>query len=198
MNHRPILMASALGASILLATTQYTTSPSEIALADFKDVNQTLDIALAMNVIEFSAQSRSFERLSAEIVEVSPWLKPENQSLRIDNDRLISVLSAAGFSGQSLRYAWAVVMKESTRYIYAHNDNSSTGDDSFGLFQINMRGSLEDARLKRYGLSQKEDLFDPLTNALAAWDISDGGTDWSPWHATNKDKIEYFLTQFPG
>lgn len=55
----------------------------------------------------------------------------------------------------------------------AHNNNASTGDDSYGLFQINLLGSLR-KRLQTYGLSGPEALFDPATNAGIAADMIAG------------------------
>jgi hypothetical protein len=105
--------------------------------------------------------------------------KPEHF---IEDDYLISLLRSAGFKGESLRTAWAVVMKESTGNPNALNNNPKTGDLSFGLFQINMIGDLGPYRLKKYGLESNSDLYDPTTNARIAFQMSKGGTDWGPWN----------------
>jgi len=106
------------------------------------------------------------------------------------------LLSSVGFEGEALKQAWAVVMKESTGNPMAHNQNSRTGDNSYGLFQINMIGSLESARLEEYGLNNKEELFDPLTNARIAYIISEGGKNWSPWNGIRQSTIEW-MQEFP-
>jgi hypothetical protein len=93
----------------------------------------------------------------------------------------MSILQQAGFRGEGLRNAWAVVMKESSGRPDAFNGNQATGDQSYGLFQINMLGSLGPARRKALGLRSNEELFDPLTNARAAFRISKGGTDFGAW-----------------
>ena len=110
--------------------------------------------------------------------------------------QLKHLLSKVGFEGDQLRQAWAVVMKESTGRPMAHNQNSRTGDNSYGLFQINMIGSLEAARLKEYGLNNKEELFDPLTNARIAYIISEGGNDWSPWKGMTGSTLKW-MQEFP-
>lgn len=94
---------------------------------------------------------------------------------------LIDILRQAGFKGEGLRIAYAVAMAESGGRANAHNPNAKTGDNSYGLFQINMLGGMGPERRARYGLSSNEDLFDPLTNARVAYAMSNGGKNWSPW-----------------
>jgi hypothetical protein len=110
---------------------------------------------------------------------------------------LKDILHEVGFRGEGLKKAWATAMKESTGRPLAHNRNSNTGDNSYGLFQINMIGSLGPARLEKYGLSSNKELFDPYTNAKIAFQMSNGGKDWSAWHGITSKTREY-LAQFPG
>lgn len=112
-------------------------------------------------------------------------------------EQLKDILHEIGFRGEGLKKAWATAMKESTGRPLAHNRNSNTGDNSYGLFQINMIGSLGPARLKQYGLSSNKELFDPYTNAKIAFQMSNGGKDWSAWHGIT-DKTREYLAQFPG
>lgn len=112
-------------------------------------------------------------------------------------EQLRDVLHDVGFRGEGLRKAWATAMKESTGRPLAHNRNSNTGDNSYGLFQINMIGSLGPARLKEFGLKSNKDLFDPHTNAEVAFKMSNGGKNWSAWHGIT-DKTREYLAQFPG
>ena len=80
----------------------------------------------------------------------------------------------------------AVGMAESTGNSGVRNTNPDTGDDSFGLWQINMIGNLGPDRLRRYGLRSAEDLKDPETNArvMASMFKTDGITAWGAY----KDK----------
>jgi hypothetical protein len=110
--------------------------------------------------------------------------------------RLKHLLSSVGFEGDQLKQAWAVVMKESTGRPMAHNQNSKTGDNSYGLFQINMIGSLGPARLSQFGLNNNEELFDPLTNARIAYIISEGGKNWSPWNGIKQSTVKW-MQEFP-
>jgi hypothetical protein len=114
----------------------------------------------------------------------------------LEPQRLKYLLSSVGFEGDQLKQAWAVVMKESTGRPMAHNQNSNTGDNSYGLFQINMIGKLGPARLSYYGLSSNEDLFDPLTNARIAYIISEGGKNWSPWNGLTGSTLKW-MQEFP-
>lgn len=119
------------------------------------------------------------------------------QSDRLSPKELKSVLYEAGFRGERLREAWAVAMKESTGRPAAHNKNSDTGDNSYGLFQINMIGDLGPARLSKYNLQENKDLFDPLVNAKIAFQMSNGGKNWSAWNGIGDSTTKWFA-KFPG
>ena len=41
-------------------------------------------------------------------------------------------------------------------------------DDSYGLWQINMRGDMGPERRREFGISRNAELFDPAVNARAA------------------------------
>lgn len=94
---------------------------------------------------------------------------------------LRQLLELTGFEGEGLRHAWAVAMKESTGHPLAHNTNRATGDNSYGLFQINMLGKLGPYRLEKFDLPSYEALFDPVTNAEVAYHLSNEGTNFGHW-----------------
>jgi hypothetical protein len=116
---------------------------------------------------------------------------------------LLDTLKKAGFSGQGLATAYAVARAESGGRSNAYNPPSNgTGDDSYGIFQINMIGGLGPERLAKtwkdasgstFKLSGKEDLFDPATNAKVAYHMSNGGKDWSAWTTYTSGKYQQFL-----
>lgn len=108
---------------------------------------------------------------------------------------LMSILKQAGFKGQALNIAYAIVMAESSGNARAHNPNAGTGDNSYGLFQINMLGDMGPERRKAFGLSSNEELFDPLTNAKIAYRMSNGGKNWTPWSTYNRGDYRKFLGQ---
>lgn len=155
------------------------TAPAAIAE---EEAVQTLYLEPHFGFIDQMMSDVSFERSKPIIVkDMYPWLDPENANKQIEVDRLKRILRNAGFEGYGLRMAQAIIFLESNRKIYAHNTNADTGDNSYGLFQINMFRGLEEQRLEKYGLPNNEALFNPLVNARVAWDISDGGTNWSAW-----------------
>jgi hypothetical protein len=104
-----------------------------------------------------------------------------NLSRPLTGVELRELLELVGFEGESLREAWSVAMKESTGNPSAHNRNSRTGDNSYGLFQINMLGSLGPDRATRYNLSGYDDLFDPVINAEVAYHMSNQGRSFGSW-----------------
>lgn len=99
----------------------------------------------------------------------------------LTKEELIDLLKLTGFEGKSLKIAWATAMKESMGNPKSFNGNKSTGDNSYGLFQINMLGYLGAERRDQFNLDSNKDLFDPVTNAAIAYHMSDGGKDWSAW-----------------
>ncbi len=88
-----------------------------------------------------------------------------------------------------LEVCLAVAYGESHWYDKAYNPNAATGDNSYGIWQINLLGRLKEARMTQLGLSKPEDLFDLATNARCmghlyrealSWGRASG---WSPWGA---------------
>lgn len=76
--------------------------------------------------------------------------------------------------------AVAIALAESGGDTEAHN--TTPPDDSYGLWQINMYGSLGPARRKQFGLSNNNQLFNPAINADAAYQVFlDAGRQFGPW-----------------
>lgn len=125
----------------------------------------------------------------------------EDRKLPLGDVELKNLLELVGFEGQALKTAWAIAKTESNGRPKAHNQNASTGDNSYGLFQINMIGSLGPDRLAKYNLEKNEDLFDPVTNATIAYKMSAGGTDFSAWkvrgYNQGSERFRNFLTEYP-
>lgn len=114
----------------------------------------------------------SFNRGSYELVEAN-----YDRKTQLSDDELDSILRQAGFSGNGLKMAKAIVFYESTNKPMALNKSSNC----YGLFQINMTGSMGPDRRKKYGLKSNEDLYNPLINAQIAYQMSNGGKNWSAW-----------------
>jgi len=131
--------------------------------------------------------------------------KFSEQKTPFTDEELVKMLSAIGFEGKALKVAWAVVKKESNGRPLAFNGNVKTGDNSYGIFQINMIGGLGVARRDKFDLDSNKDLFDPVVNAQIAYYMSNEGSDWSAWgvgkfpYNGNTDQTMYnlWITKFP-
>lgn len=119
----------------------------------------------------------------------APDTRPKGAGKQVlDDQEITDILKKAGFEGQGLQNALKIAKAESGYRPYAWNPHG--GDLSYGLFQINMLGSLEKERLNKiwreknggtFRLSDKEDLYDPLINAKVAYHMSQKGYNWSSW-----------------
>jgi hypothetical protein len=114
----------------------------------------------------------TFDRGSYSVVEFS-----YDKNYSLSDSELDEILQMAGFRGKGLKMAKKIAFLESTNRPMAFNRSSSC----YGLFQINMTGSMGPDRIKKYGLSSNEDLFNPLTNARIAYQMSNGGKNWGSW-----------------
>jgi hypothetical protein len=118
---------------------------------------------------------------SEPVKKTKPFSYFENKTNLTDIE-LVWLLEAVGFEGQDLKEAWAIAKKESNGRPLAFNGNSLTGDNSYGIFQINMINTLGDDRRTKFDLEHNADLFNPVKNAQIAKHMSKGGLDWSSWH----------------
>lgn len=118
----------------------------------------------------------SYVRGSYELVEAN-----YDRKTQLSDKELEGILRQAGFSGRGLKMAKAIVFYESTNRPMALNRSSNC----YGLFQINMTGSMGPDRRKKYGLKSNEDLYNPLINAQIAYQMSNGGKNWSAWSTEN-------------
>ena len=131
--------------------------------------------------------------------------KFSEQKTAFTDEELVRMLSTIGFEGKALKVAWAVVKKESNGRPLAFNGNVKTGDNSYGIFQINMIGGLGVARRDKFDLDSNKDLFDPVVNAQIAFHMSNEGSDWSSWGVgkfpyngnTEQSNFNLWITKFP-
>ena len=137
-------------------------------------------------------------------VQVDPLDQYRGKTELSDTD-LVNLLSLVGFKGTSLKTAWAIVMKESHGHPLSHNTSTSSGDNSYGLFQINMLGSLGADRREKFGIKTNEELLDPVKNAQAAFYMSAHGTDFGSWGlgpnaydgTSAEPSVTMWLSKFP-
>jgi hypothetical protein len=138
---------------------------------------------------------------AVEQVPVDPLEKYKGATKLSDTD-LVELLSAVGFEGKALKVAYAVAKKESNGRPLAHNGNQHTGDNSYGIFQINMIADLGDARRDKFNLKSNTQLFDPVINAKIAFFMTGGGEDWSSWKIVpgqnNGERYQQYLKEFAG
>lgn len=100
---------------------------------------------------------------------------------------IAQLMRTAGFPDSEISTGVGVAMAESGGNPKAHN--STPPDDSYGLFQINMLGSLGPARRKQFGISNNAELFDPATNAKAAYMVWKG-SGWKAWTTYTSGKYK--------
>jgi hypothetical protein len=120
------------------------------------------------------------EEVTATVEIIDPLDKYRGATELTDTE-LVDMLSLVGFKGESLRMAWSVVMRESRGHPTSRNNTPATGDNSYGLFQINMIGNLGEVRREKFNIEKDSDLFDPVTNAKAAFYMTARGTNWGSW-----------------
>ena len=145
-----------------------------------------------------SEQKQSSNPASKEVFLVSKvkMLKSFENKGSLTNSELKTLLSLVGFKGQDLKEAWAVAKKESNGQPIRFNGNTKTGDSSYGLFQINMIGTMGPDRRDKFNLNSNADLLNPVINAQIAYHMSKGGKDWSAWHGITS-RTKYFMEHFP-
>jgi Lysozyme like domain len=144
------------------------------------------------SAIQDSISNSKSDGKEASAMEYSYLSDLRNKDHLTDED-LVQVLFCAGFRGQDLKEAWAVAKKESNGRPLAYNGNRNTGDNSYGVFQINMIDELGQDRREKFNLTYNRDLLDPVTNATIAFHMSQGGKDWSSWKGMTPKTKEWLL-----
>ena len=94
-------------------------------------------------------------------------------------EQLVGLAKGAGFPTNEAVIMAAIAKGESGGNSNAKNFKPP--DKSYGLWQINMIGNLGPARMQEFGLQREDQLFDPVTNAKAAYAIrkSQGLSAWT-------------------
>ena len=144
-------------------------------------------------LVGFAAPAVAPSKAEAQML----MLKKYENYAKFQPKELVTMLQAVGFKGESLKYAWAVAMKESHGNALSYNGNVHTGDNSYGLFQINMLGSMGADRRTYYSLAYNAQLLNPVTNAQVAYQISNHGKNWSAWKGTRQKVVQDWLAKYP-
>lgn len=109
----------------------------------------------------------------------------------MDQSQIYSLALSAGLPDGPAKIAAAIAMAES-----GGNENQITqdsDDDSYGLWQINMLGSLGPSRRFVYRLKSNNDLLIPQTNARVMSAISSQGKNFSAWSTYKGGEYKAFL-----
>lgn len=104
--------------------------------------------------------------------------------------QMVSLAKEAGFSDEEAVIMAAIGAGESSGRTGAHNPDASTGDNSYGIWQINMLGKMGPERRAQFGIETNEELFDPKKNAAAAREIYEqqGFQAWSVYKSGAYEK----------
>ena len=194
--HKPSSRVVEQIASILIAVMFVSIFSSYIQSSVAQQATQTKDAIKIQIDKEIEAHKVKIRNLELK--------KFSEQKTAFSDEELVRLLSTIGFEGKALKVAWAVVKKESNGRPLAFNGNVKTGDNSYGIFQINMIGGLGVARRDKFDLDSNKDLFDPVVNAQIAYYMSNEGSDWSAWGVgkfpyngdTNQAMYNLWITKF--
>lgn len=113
----------------------------------------------------------------------------------ISDAQIAGLAKAAGLPNSAIAVAVAVALAETNGDTAAHNYNLATGDDSWGLWQINMLGPLGPTRRAQFNITSNDQLLDPATNAKAMTSISHNGSYWGDWSTYTSGKYLAYLTR---
>jgi tape measure domain-containing protein len=112
----------------------------------------------------------------------------------LGTSRLVQLAKSAGFGANDAAIMAAIAMAESGGRSGAHNNNASTGDNSYGLWQINMLGGMGPQRRRQFGIAENDALFDPATNANAARAVF-GSQGFGAWSVYRSGAYKQFLPE---
>jgi hypothetical protein len=185
--------------------------PMEKIKERLSDVAHNWSYIVMITLFMFTVQpgptvSQALTTLPVKVVKTEKQLKREildkfsndtyKHSEMLAASDLRDLLWAVGFEGTALKTAWAVARVESNGRPLALNDDRSTGDKSYGIFQINMLGNLGVDRKEKFELVSDKELFDPVTNAEITYYMTKGGKDWSSW-PNSIGKARNLISEFP-
>ena len=136
----------------------------------------------AMNVLGQSGGGvlQTFGKLSSSSGGVTPDKGKSVRTGKAMNPREIAqILMRRKFAPEDIWKMLAISWRESNWIPTVRNVGPV--DDSYGLFQINMKGDLGPGRRAQYGLKDDSELFDPKMNIKAARLLYGGGnlSHWS-------------------
>jgi hypothetical protein len=134
-----------------------------------------------------SGTDASGSAISDAPVNMDTSLRGTVSGPQFNNSQLVDLAKKVGATDEEAVRLAAIAKYESGGRAGAHNDSYLRGgsDNSYGLWQINMKDSLGPARMKEFGLSSYDQLKDPVTNAQAALKVL-RGSGWGAWTTNSK------------
>ena len=111
---------------------------------------------------------------------------------QLNDQQVATLVRQAGFPEEVVPTMVAIAHGESSLDPMAFNPDTRTGDQSYGLFQINMLGDMGPARRKQFGIASNEELYDPVVNVQAAKKIYDS-QGLGAWGAYTNGSFQQFM-----
>lgn len=111
----------------------------------------------------------------------------------ISDSAIAAAAKGAGLNDSQTAIAVAIALAESGGNTTAHN--MVPPDNSYGLWQINMLGSLGPSRRQQFGLLSNDELYSPTVNAKAMFSISNGGQNWRDWTSYTRGTYLVFMSR---
>ena len=124
----------------------------------------------------------------------------------IPQNTIQEMLLEVGFSPREARILAAVAMAESrgdatTDTVKSGTDPNKENEFSIGLLQINMEDRYKEQRLKLFGISSIDELYDPIVNVMAAKAVYDerggGEKGLKAWTTYEFGEYKKFLSDRP-
>jgi hypothetical protein len=109
----------------------------------------------------------------------------------VNQSQIYTLARNAGLTDTRAKVAAAIAMAESGGNEKSHN--ATPPDDSYGLWQINMLGSLGPARRALYNLTANTDLYDPTVNARVMSAMSSQGQNFRPWTTYTRGTYKQYI-----
>lgn len=182
--------------AVAISTTQMISAPktgdvvhiSNIPWAGVQAVRRYVKLATV------TADATTWDAFLAAHFETSGHIDPNDQLTSV---QVTILFYNVGCRGEFLVDFVAIAGRESGFGFTAFNFHAqSTGDISLGLVQENVLGSLG-GRLAQAGLSDPRQLFNPINAVRAAFILSQGCTNLSPW-GSYKGLSDTYNTDLPG
>lgn len=99
-------------------------------------------------------------------------------------DALVRTLAEAGFTGENLREAWSIAMRESGGDPTLGPGHPAYNQEDVGLFQFNRPTFMEEAWW------DEEKLLDARYSADLAFRLSEGGRNWWLWGLDGQGRLD--------